>query len=96
MAGKNDEIGLFCNRTSPAYNLSQQGYANVLHNQRLSETASPCILRGRVKIKQMCQILTTFLLQPLLQLISKKTNPNKVLMKPLKTSLFMRSYAIKE
>lgn len=47
MAGKNDEIGLFCNRTSPAYNLSQQGYANVLHNQRLSETASPCILGGR-------------------------------------------------
>ena len=30
------------------YNLSQQGYANFLHNQRLSKTASPRILGGRL------------------------------------------------
>ena len=30
------------------YNLSQQGYANFLHNQRLSKTASPHILGGRL------------------------------------------------
>ena len=37
MVGKNNEAGLFilfCNRTSPLYNLSQQGYANFLHNQK--------------------------------------------------------------
>ena len=32
MACKNNETGLFCNRTSPLYNLSQQVYANFLHN----------------------------------------------------------------
>ena len=36
MAGKNNETEVFCSRTSPLHNLSQQGYANVLHNQRLS------------------------------------------------------------
>ena len=41
MGGKNNETGHFCNRTSPLYNLSQQGYANFLHNQRLSKTTSP-------------------------------------------------------
>ena len=49
MAGKNNETGLFCNGTSLLYNLSQQGYANFLHNQGLSKTASPRILGGRVK-----------------------------------------------
>ena len=48
MAGKNNETGLFCNRTSPLYHLNQQGYANVLHNQRLSKIVSPRILGGRV------------------------------------------------
>ena len=48
MADKNNEAGLFCNRTSPLYYLSQQGYANFLHNQRLSKTASPRIPGGRV------------------------------------------------
>ena len=48
MAGKNNETRLFCNRTSPLYNLSQQGYANFLHNQKLSKTPSPSILGGRV------------------------------------------------
>ena len=48
MAGKNNETGLLCNRTSPLYNSSQKGYANFLHNQRLSKTTSPCILGGRV------------------------------------------------
>ena len=48
MAGKNNETGLFCNRNSPLYNLSQKGHANFLHNQRLSKTASPRILGGRV------------------------------------------------
>ena len=36
MAGKNNETGLFFNTTFPLYNLPQQGYANVLHNQRLN------------------------------------------------------------
>ena len=35
-----------CNRTFPVYNFSQQD--NFLYNQRLRETASPCILGGRV------------------------------------------------
>ena len=35
MSGKNYETGLFCNKTSPLYNLNQQGYANIQHNQRL-------------------------------------------------------------
>ena len=83
MAAKNYEKGLFCNRTSPSYNLSQEGYTNYLYNQRLSRTASPRILGGRVN-----QILTTFSIHPLLQLILKKTNLNKILIKPLKTSLF--------
>ena len=48
MAGKNNETGLFCNRNSPLYNLSQKGHANFLHNQRLSKTASPRILGGSV------------------------------------------------
>ena len=48
MAGKNNKTGLSCNRTSPLYHLNQQGYANVLHNQRLSKTVSPRILGGRV------------------------------------------------
>ena len=39
MAGKNNETGLFCNRTSSLYNLSQQDYANFLYNQKLSKTA---------------------------------------------------------
>ena len=47
MAEKN-KAGLSCNRTSPLYNLNQQGYANFLHNQRLNETASPGILGSRV------------------------------------------------
>ena len=47
VAGKNNEIGLFCNRT-PLYNLSQQGYANFLYNQRFSKTASPRIPGGIV------------------------------------------------
>ena len=38
MAGKSNETGHFCNRTSHLYNLSQQGYANFL---RLSKTTSP-------------------------------------------------------
>ena len=45
---QSNETGLSCNRTSPLYNLSQQGYANFLHNQRLSKTASSRILDGRV------------------------------------------------
>ena len=48
MADKNNQAAFFCNRTSPLYNLSQQGYINFLHNQRLSKTASPRILGGRV------------------------------------------------
>ena len=48
MSGKNYETGLFCNRTSPLYNLNQQGYANIQHNQRLSKTASPRIFGGGV------------------------------------------------
>ena len=48
MAGKNNETRLFCNRTSSLYNLSRQGYANFLHNQRRSKTASLRILGGRV------------------------------------------------
>ena len=48
MAGKNNDTGLSFNRTSPLYNISQQGYANNLHNQRLSKTAPSCILDGRV------------------------------------------------
>ena len=48
ITGKNKETGLFCNRTSALYNLRKQGYANFLHNQRLSKTASPRILGGRV------------------------------------------------
>ena len=39
MAGKNNETGLFYNRTSSLYNLSQQGYANFLYNQKLNKTA---------------------------------------------------------
>ena len=46
-ACKNNETGLVC-RTSPLNNLSEQGYANVLRNQRLSKTDSPRILGGRV------------------------------------------------
>ena len=34
------------------------------------------------KVKQMCQILTTFSIYPLLQLISKKTNLNKIFLNP--------------
>ena len=44
MAGKNNEMGLFCNRTSPLYNLSQQYHANFLQ----IKTGSPRILGGRV------------------------------------------------
>ena len=58
--GKNDETGLFCNITSPVYNLSQEGYANFLHNQRLSETASPCILGGRVNQADVSNITNIF------------------------------------
>ena len=47
MAGKNKETRFFYNKTPPVFNLSQQDYANFLHNERLSETASPCILGGR-------------------------------------------------
>ena len=47
VAGKNNETGLFCNGT-PLYNLSQQGYANFLYNQRFSKTASPRIPGGIV------------------------------------------------
>ena len=46
MAGKNNETELFCSRTSPLYNLSQQG--KFLHNQRLSKSASPHIHGGRL------------------------------------------------
>ena len=48
MAEKNSKTGLFCNRASPLYSLSQQVYANFLHNQRLNKAASPGILEGRV------------------------------------------------
>ena len=30
------------------YNFSHQCYVIFLHNQRLRETASPCVLRGRM------------------------------------------------
>ena len=81
-ASINNETGLFYNRTSPLYNLRQQGYANFLHNQRLSKTTSPCILIGRVNqtdVSNTNKIFTS---------TSKKTNLNKILTKPLKTSLF--------
>ena len=41
----------------------------------------------------MCQTLTTFLLHPLLQLISKKTNLEKILMKPLKSEFIQENSA---
>ena len=47
VAGKNNETGFFCNRTSTLFNLSLQGYANSLHNRMLSKTASPRILGVR-------------------------------------------------
>ena len=34
VAGKNNETGPFSNRTPSLDNLSQQGYANFLYNQR--------------------------------------------------------------
>ena len=75
MAGKNNETGLFCNRTPPAYNLGQLGYTNFLHNQRLNETTSPCILGCTVNqtdVSNTNSIFTTSStpvnLHPLLQL----------------------------
>ena len=35
------------------YDFSQQGYANFLHNQRFSETASLCVLGGRMNKKDV-------------------------------------------
>ena len=64
IAGKNNETGLFilffCNRTSPLHNLSQQGYANFLRNQRLSKTASPRILGGRVNQPDVSNVNNIF------------------------------------
>ena len=48
MADKNTETGLFCNRTSFLYYLS-----HFLHNQRLSKTASPRILGGRMNQRDL-------------------------------------------
>ena len=90
MSGKNYETGLFCNKTSPLYNLNQQGYANIQHNQRLKVKLLHLVFLEEEWIKQMCQILTTFSLHPLLQLISEKTSLDKILVKSLKRSLFKK------
>ena len=84
---KNNETGLFCNRTSPLYNLSQQGYANFLNNQRLSKTASPRILGGRsnqIDVSNTNNIFTP----PSASVNLEEDQPEQDLIKPLKTSFF--------
>ena len=44
-----------------------------------------------ITVRAVCRALT-FLLHPLFQLISTKTNLNKILIKPLKTSLFKENF----
>ena len=93
MAGKNNETGLFCNRTSPLYNLSQQGYANFLHNQRLGKIASPRILGGRVNQTDVSNTNNIFTPPSTPVNLEEDTNINKILIKSLKTSLFKKNFA---
>ena len=86
MAGKNNEIGLFCNTTSPLYNLSQQGYANVLHNQTLSKTPSSYILGGRLNQTDMSNTNNIFTPLSTPVNLEEDTNINKILIKLLNTT----------
>ena len=92
MAGKNNETGLFCNRTSPLYNLSQKGYANFLHNQRLSKTASPRILGGRVNQTDVSNTNNISTPPSTPVNLEEDTNMKKILIKPLKMSLFKKNF----
>ena len=66
------------------YNFSQQDYDNFLHNQSLSETASPCILGGRVNETDMLNTNIIFT-PPSTPVNLEEDHLNKFLMKPLKT-----------
>ena len=93
MAGKNNETGLFCNTTSPLYNLNQQGYANVLYNQRLSETPSTRILGGIVNHTNVSNTNNIFTTPSTPVNLEKDTNINKILIKQSKTSLLQKNFA---
>ena len=85
---KNNETGLFCNRTSPLCNLSLQGYANFVHNQGLSKTASPRILGGRVNQPDVSNTNNIFT-PPSATVNLEVDQPEQDFnFKPLRTSLF--------
>ena len=58
-----NQVEPFCNKTSLVCKFSKRGYANFLHNQRISEIASSCILESRVNQTNLSNI-NNILTQP--------------------------------
>ena len=81
MAGKYNETGLFL----------QQNFSFIQFKpSRLRKCST------QSKVKQMCQILTIFSFYPLLQLISKKTNLNKILLNSFSANFTKWSNTLKQ